>query len=121
MTQSNPLPEDSQLQERARQRVRRLLERITQIDLVCSGTLLRRTKVCGKRTCACATDEGARHGPYWEWSRREAGKLAHSIVSPATAAALRRAIRNQRRIHRLLALWERESVRIIQGQNNPSG
>lgn len=118
MGSSSLTPDESPKRQRARDRAHRLRERIAQIDLVCSGTLHRRTKVCGKPTCACATDDSARHGPYWEWSRRENGRLAHNVVSPATAAALKSAIRNQRRIRRLLVLWERESLRIIRDQTD---
>lgn len=104
----------------AHERIRRLRERIVGFELVCSGNLLRRTKVCGKPTCRCAFDQGERHGPYWEWTRREGGRLVHSIVSPKQAKALARAIRSGRAIHRLLALWERESIHILRAAADTS-
>ena len=37
------------------------------MDYLCSGTLLRRMKMCGKPGCRCSEDPDARHGPYYEW------------------------------------------------------
>jgi hypothetical protein len=87
--------------------------RIAEIDYICSGTLLRRTKVCGKPGCACARDPRARHGPYYEWSRREKGRQVVTVIPVALAPSFHRAIRNYRRVLRLLRLWERESVRAM--------
>ncbi len=83
------------------------------MDLVCSGTLLKRLKTCGKPNCRCAQDPEARHGPYREWSRREGGRLVHSSVSPEQAKQLRQAISNYREIQDLLKRWERETVAIL--------
>jgi len=99
------------------ERLRALREQINAVDLICSGNLLRRTKTCGKPACRCATDPSGRHGPYWEWTRRERGRLVHRVVSPQHAAALAGAIRDGRRIRALLRRWERESIRILQQQN----
>lgn len=101
-------------------RIKRLKARIAQTDLVCSGTLRKRTKVCGKPACRCATDESARHGPYWEWSRREQGKLVQTSVSPPQAARMGRALRARPAVQRLLARWERESMRIMREQDDTS-
>jgi len=99
--------------------IARLRARIARFDLVCSGTLLRRTKVCGKPGCRCARDPKARHGPYYEWSRREVDRLVHSVVSPAEARLLSRAIRNHRAIRRLLQAWQEQSLRVIRSSRQP--
>jgi len=80
---------------------------------VCSGTLTRRTKTCGQARCACRHDRSARHGPYYEWTRWEGKKLAHSVISAETAEKLAEAVANYRRIRRLLRDWERISFEII--------
>jgi len=92
--------------------------KIVGIDYICSGTLLKRTKVCGKPNCRCAQEPTARHGPYYEWSRREGGRLAHSVVPASQAKLFARAIAKHRLILRLLTRWERESVRFIMDQND---
>jgi len=97
----------------SRRRIAKVLTELVRLDLICSGTLSRRTKVCGKPNCRCAADPKARHGPYYEWSRREGGKLVHKILSPEQAEELERALRNHREVQRLLEHWERESAAII--------
>lgn len=101
------------LRQRILARIEAIRSKILQMDYVCSGSLLKRTKVCGKPYCRCARDPEARHGPYWEWSRLEGGRLVHSVVSASQAKLLARAIRNHREIRKLLRRWERESLRAI--------
>ena len=95
---------------RAREDLRRAIEGG---DLLCRGTLLKRTKLCGKSSCRCAKDPTARHGPYYEWGRMERDRLVHTMVSREQAAEIIRAIREHRRIQRLLRRWERESTRAL--------
>jgi hypothetical protein len=97
--------------------VKRLLQRV---DLICSGTLLERTKVCGKSYCICASDPKARHGPYYEWNRWEDGALRHRAASPEEARQIRRAQQSYQRVLKLLAAWEDESARIILGTKRGS-
>jgi len=105
----------SQSDEKARQRIAVLKRRITEIDLVCSGTLLERTKVCGKPSCRCARNEQARHGPYYEWNRRLQGRLYHRAVAPRQVRVITRAMDEYQRLLALLEDWEHESARIILG------
>ena len=94
-------------------RIAKIQDRIRAFDHVCSGTLLKRTKLCGKPGCRCAKDPAARHGPYYEWGRMKAGKLVHRMVSPDQAKILSAAIRNYRAIRRLLRAWEAETIKIM--------
>jgi len=96
-----------------KQRLQRIRKQIMDLEHVCSGTLLRRTKVCGRPTCACATDRAARHGPYFEWSRWEDGHLVHTVLPASASSAMAQAIRNHRRLRRLMRLWEQESLRVM--------
>ncbi len=104
--------------ERARARIEEIRRRIAALDLVVGGTLVRRTKVCGKPGCRCATDPAARHGPYWEWGRVEKGRRVTSTVSPAMARRLEAALRDHRQLKALLRRWERESARIIKAESS---
>jgi hypothetical protein len=99
--------------KQARERIARIRQTLSQIEYLCSGTLLERTKMCGRPGCACATDPAARHGPYFEWGHMRAGKLVHRQVPAQQAAALRRAIANYRLAKRLLRDWEVETERLI--------
>jgi hypothetical protein len=98
-------------EERARARIAELRERIAAFDYVCSGTLTHRTTRCGKPNCRCQQDPSARHGPYYDWTRLERGKLAHRMLSPEQATMVRSAIANFREIRALLSRWERETLR----------
>jgi uncharacterized protein DUF6788 len=99
-----------------RARIARVRAAIAAVELLCSGTLLRRTKLCGKAVCRCARDPAARHGPYWEWGHMKGGKLVHRMISPRQAALLRPAIANYRRVMRLLRAWEGETEHVIDAE-----
>jgi hypothetical protein len=96
--------------------IRRLRQAIVAIDLVCAGTVLKRWKLCGRPNCRCAADPTARHGPYYEWSHRQDGRLRHSLLTPQQAQQMARAIKNQRQILALLARWSLETAQAIMRQ-----
>jgi hypothetical protein len=98
---------------RIRRRTKALRQQIAGKDYASSGTLHVRTKVCGRPNCACATDVAARHGPYYEWTRRVDGKLVHRVVTAEQARLIERALANYRDIGKLLARWEHETVQEI--------
>ena len=87
-----------------------------EIDYLGSGTLLCRTKVCGKKGCRCAQDPAARHGPYYEWGHMKNGRLVHRTVSPAQASILERAITNHRNAKKLMKAWEDETEKLFDAQ-----
>jgi hypothetical protein len=111
----SPLPSDTRRQQ-TQARIARIREAIQAVDSLCSGTLLRRTKLCGKPGCRCARDGAARHGPYYEWGHMKGGKLVHRMVSARQAALVRAAIDNYRKVRRLLRAWEAETERIIEAE-----
>ena len=93
--------------------IREIRREIAAVDLLCAGTLLKRWKQCGRSNCRCARDPAARHGPYYEWSRRRNGRLLHTLLSAQQADQMAQAIKNHRRILRLLATWGCESARAL--------
>jgi hypothetical protein len=93
--------------------VRQIRQAIATMTLVCAGTLLKRWKLCGRPNCRCAQDPTARHGPYYEWSRRQDGRLRHSLLSAQQAELLAQGIKNHQRILTLLARWSLETARIL--------
>ena len=96
--------------------IRQIRQAIVAMDLVCAGTVLKRWKLCGRPNCRCAEDPAARHGPYYEWSRRQDGRLRHNLLSPQQAEQMARAIKNQRQILALLPRWGHETARTIMDQ-----
>lgn len=97
-------------------RIRRIQEQILAIDYVSSGTLVTRTKVCGKPGCRCASDPEARHGPYHEWGYMKDGRQVHRMLSAEQASILKKAIANYRAVMRLLRDWERQTLRLLDAQ-----
>ncbi len=93
--------------------IRRLRRDIAAFDLVCPGTLLKRWKKCNRPNCRCASDPAALHGPYYEWSRRQNGRLAHSILTAQQAQLVAHALRNHRTILTLLTRWSHETERLV--------
>src|SRR5215831_17396550 len=102
--------------KQARERIARIRAALNAIEYLCSGTLLRRTKVCGKPGCRCALDPSARHGPYYEWGHMKGGKLVHRVVSPEQAEILRLAIANYRNAKKLMKDWEALTERLIDAE-----
>jgi hypothetical protein len=87
--------------------------RIAAMGLVAQGTVTKRTKVCGRANCRCAQDPAARHGPYYEWTRRERGRYVHTVISAEQAEALVAAIDNHKRVLALLTRWSAETARVL--------
>lgn len=97
----------------SRDKIDRIRQALSQIDTVCSGTLLKRMKVCGKPGCRCAHDPLARHGPYYEWGHMKGGVLVHRSVTPRQAQLLQLAIANHRTAKKLMRAWEEETELLI--------
>jgi len=113
-----PRPKTPVDRERAQERLRELHRQIAAVDYVCSGTLHRRTKLCGKKNCACGRDPAARHGPYFQWSRRKGGRQDNTVIPGAAVPGFRRAVANYRKIRTLLRAWEDESAKLLLSQEN---
>ena len=115
---SRPMPtRPEHIVKQARARIARLRDSLGAIDYLCSGTLAKRMKLCGKPGCRCVQDPAARHGPYYEWGHMHNGRLVHRMVSPQQAAILRLAIANYRKVRQLLRAWEVETERLIESEN----
>ena len=110
-------PYSAKIVKQARGRIARIRESVATIDYLCSGTLAKRMKLCGKPGCRCAQDPAARHGPYYEWGHMHGGKLVHRTVTQQQAVVLRLAIRNYRKVRKLLRAWEVETERLIESED----
>jgi hypothetical protein len=97
----------------ARERIETLRASLAEFDHVCSGTVVKSMVRCGKPNCKCVSDPDARHGPYYQWNRMKNGKLVHSTITEYQAKVLLQAIKNYRRILKLLRKWEEETQKII--------
>jgi hypothetical protein len=102
--------------QHALERIAEIHQQVAEIDMLCTGTLLKRMMTCGSPTCRCAQDPALRHGPYYEWGHMRSGKLVHRMVSPQQAELLRQAITNYRKLKKLIRYWEAETEHWIDAQ-----
>ena len=96
-----------------REKIAQIHAALSAVHYLSSGTLLKRTKLCGNPRCHCAKDPAARHGPYYEWSYLKAGKLRHKTLTAEQAQLMELAIANHRKVKRLLKAWEVQTLRLI--------
>ena len=106
---------DSVLQ-RYQAQFRALRAQLAELGFFCKGTVLERRMTCGKPACACGTEPARRHGPYFEWTYKEAGKTVNVRLTPEAVAAYRAGTAEWRRLRRLLTRLESLSRRAISRQ-----
>lgn len=79
-------------------------------DLVLPGTIRKLYMKCGKSGCACQTDVGARHGPYYLWDRKVGKKLTSKMVPSNMIPVLKSGIENRKALENLV----QETIKIDQ-------
>jgi len=83
-----------------------LAARLGQVGFAVSGSLTRRYTRCGKPGCRCQADPPQRHGPYYQLTRKVAGKTVTTRLTAGQAARYAGWIANQRELRRLIAEME---------------
>ena len=73
------------------------------IGFVMRGSLVKRTKECGRPECPCHSDPQREHGPYYQWTRKVKAKTVTEVLTPDQARLWQQLIRNGRRLKRLVA------------------
>jgi hypothetical protein len=69
----------------ADRRFRQARQELHQLEFFLKGTVLKRMMKCGRPQCACHRDPAQRHGPYFEWTYKVAGKTVNVKLSPRAA------------------------------------
>ena len=87
-------------------RAARIAAELAAVGLALPGTLIERNVRCGKPRCACHADPPALHGPYWQWTRKVAGKTITRLLPDEQVADYRQWIDNDRRLRELVAELE---------------
>ena len=75
------------------------------------GTLLKRFMPCGKSGCACQASPPRLHGPYYQWTRKIAGKTVTVLFTREQADLLAGWIAEGRQLDRIIAQMQRLSLR----------
>lgn len=86
---------------------------LTTLGYFCKGTVGSRTFVCGRAACPCHRDAARRHGPYFEWTYKVAGKTVYHRLSPQEARIYKDGAAEYRRLKALLRRLENVSRRAL--------
>ena len=89
-----------------RRRHQALAARLGTIGFALPGSLTRRYTTCGKPGCACQASPPRPHGPYYQLTRKAAGKTVTTRLTEGQAARYAEWIANQRELRRVLAEME---------------
>lgn len=92
-----------------RRRHQDLAARLGQVGFALPGSITRRYTTCGTPGCRCQASPPRPHGPYYQLTRKVAGKTVTTRLTQAQAARYTQWIANQREIRRVLAEMEQVS------------
>jgi len=101
-------------------RYRELAARLARLGFAVPGSLTRRYTYCGKPGCRCQADPPRPHGPYYQLTRKVAGKTITRRLTSAQATRYAEWIGNRREQRRLTAEMEnisRQATELILRQN----
>mgnify|MGYP003590888379 CR=1 FL=1 len=83
-------------------RLAEIKRKLGDFDLAIPGTIRTINLKCGKPSCACWRDKKARHGPYYFWDRKVAGKLSSKSITKPMVPQLKKWIHNRKLTETLL-------------------
>jgi hypothetical protein len=109
-------PDQSPQPDRHVQRFNELKRGLDSLEYFCKGTVLKRMMKCGKAGCACHSDPGKRHGPYFELTYKANGKTVNVKLSPEAAPLYKAASLQYRKLKTLLSRLEKLSQTILRKQ-----
>jgi hypothetical protein len=105
---------------RDRERFTALKAQLAELDFFVRGSLVHLRVRCGKRSCACATDPDARHGPYVRWTRKVAGRTVSTPLRSDEVPLFEQWLANSRRLDDLVgqmhALGLRAAARALKAR-----
>lgn len=86
------------------------------IGYVFPGSVVERLIPCGKSACRCAGDDTRRHGPYYEWTRKLAGKTVTVRLTVEQARLYQEWIGNRRKLKKILGRMQAVSMQVARTQ-----
>ena len=98
--------EDVSPTRRQQARAAGIAAELASLGLALPGTLIERHVRCGKPGCRCHADPPVLHGPYWQWTRKVAGKTITRLVPDEQLDDYRQWLDNHRRLRALVAELE---------------
>ena len=92
---------------------RELAGKLATIGFIWPGTVRSQKLTCGKAYCACHKDPEARHGPYWYWTSKKAGKTVSRMLREEEAAVIVPWIKNRQEVDATLKQMRRVSAQML--------
>lgn len=83
-------------------RYRELARSVAELGFIASGSVTRRLTHCNRAGCRCGADPPRLHGPYYQWTAKQAGKTVTRRLSSAEAALYQELIANDRHLRRVV-------------------
>lgn len=99
--------------KRDRARQARISVDLGAVGFALPGTVLERRVRCGHPGCRCHADPPQLHGPYYQWTRKVAGKTETRLLSAAQMARYGAWFEDARRLRRLMSELEALSLEIV--------
>lgn len=102
-----------------RRRHQALAARLGQVGFASPGSITSRFTYCGKPGCRCQASPPQPHGPYYQLTRKLAGKTVTTRLTEGQAARYTEWINNQRELRRVLGEMEdisRQAAELILGK-----
>jgi len=100
---------DSEL-ARLQRRYRALTEQVRDSGFIATGSVIERHTTCTATGCHCHADPPQRHGPYFQYTRKVAGKTLTARLTPEQAQHYREQIANRRRLDEIIAAMDEIST-----------
>lgn len=95
-------------------RYRDLAAQVAELGWVAIGSVVQRYTVCGRPGCRCQADPPQPHGPYYQFTRKVAGKTITRRLSPQDAERYTQWVANDHRLRQLVADMEQVSAEAIE-------
>jgi hypothetical protein len=99
---------------RLRRRYRALTDQVSKLGFIASGSLIERYTVCASLGCRCHADPPMRHGPYFQYTRKVAGKTVTARLTAEQAQRYRDQIANRRKLDAIIAAMDEISTQARQ-------
>lgn len=97
-----------------RLRYRQVADQVREIGFVAVGSLVSRMMVCGTPGCRCHQSPPQLHGPYFQLTRKVAGKTLTRRLTAEQAELYKEWLDNNRRLRRIVAEMEQVSSEAIE-------
>lgn len=99
---------------RDRARRERIVADLGSVGFALPGTVLERRVRCGRQGCRCHADPPQLHGPYYQWTRKVAGKTQTRLLNAAQMARYATWFESARRLRSLTSELEALSLEIAE-------